>query len=96
MTETLFLSPILLVRNNIMPNCLSQPNHKMRHSTIIIRPVPMRSTRRRPNNVPRPQPLRSTPLVTNPAVPGNYSDELTLWVRVPMCTGAGGKRDVGD
>lgn len=92
----LLLPRILLVRNNIMPNRLPHPSHKMRHGTIIIGPMPMRSTRRSPNNIPRPQPLRSTPFVTNPAISGNHSDELTLWVRVPVCAGAGGKGDVGD
>jgi len=68
----------------------------MRQGTIIIRPMPMRSTRRRPNDIPRSQPLRNTALVTNPAIPGNHSDEVTLWVRVPVRAGAGGEGDVGD
>jgi hypothetical protein len=90
------LPPILLIRNSLMPRSPPKSSHKMNHNTPIIRPMPIRSPRRSPDNIPSHQYLRHAASIADPATTSNDSDHLALFTGVPVSVHTRRKCDVSN
>lgn len=95
LSNLIFLA-ILIIGDSLVPDSTPNPDDKMSHDTPIICSMPVRSSRGRPNNIARLQPLGNATLITNPATTSDNLDHLALFMSMPMGAGAGCERDIGD
>lgn len=94
--RTSLLVPVLLVSDCIMPRCVSQADNQVSQDRAIISSMPMRRTRRCPDNVSSLDAAGLTPLIANPAGAGHHLQELALPVGVPVCPSAWSEGNIGD
>ena len=92
----LVLLVVFLIGNGIIPRCLPARNGHVKEITSLISSVPMNRSSRAPNNISDIQFLRFAALIADPARSSCNLEDLSLFVVVPMCPGAGSKHDVID
>lgn len=79
-----------------MPFRLSKTNNKVRQYAVVICTMPMCCTWLSPDDITSSQTLWHSTFIANPSVSCDYSNELTFFVRVPMCAGTGRECDICD